>query len=75
MRAWCRARLELAQFLLMSSTQLIQKEESAGKDEQRNPKMDVSQDRAQQIAGTAGGRVGHDWTSMRLLNLDSHLRE
>jgi len=47
----------------MSSTEPVQEKETSGENAQRNPEMNVGQDGAQQVAGTAVGYIGQMETS------------
>jgi len=59
---------------MLSSTEFIQKEEAAEKNDQRNPEVEVGGDGAEHVAGTVVFAGRHCRLRMGLLNLGCHLR-
>ena len=57
-----RRVLQSSRGLERNSTQLVQEQQTAREDDQRNPEVDVGRDHAKQILGSAG----FDWGSHSL---------
>ena len=67
--------MRLARCRSVSSTELVQEDETAEENGEGNPEVEVGRDGAKQsarIVGFAGSHASSEWS---LLNLECHLRE